>query len=390
MLVGQLELQPKLERPELRQLDQRISIRYRLRALNLEETKRYIEHRLFVAGSNGSVVFSDPAYDEIYDFTRGVPRLVNLLCERCLLGAFVDQQRKVDRELVRRCRASLAGDHEQPAAAARQAVPVAAEPPKPVPAVAVRPAPSPPVSRPLPPVARPLASAQRAPRRPKRWSRLLVPLVVVAGLACLWLGLELVRSGTKPPVHGRARAAQAAAPAASAPAPAPAVRLAWSLQLGAFQELEDGLEQQRLLAEQGLGPGLYIVPLHLVNLGGRWYRLFYGGFPSPQAARDELNRLVERGLIPAGSARAVETPLAFSLGEYPGPDSAGRKAQDYLERWRIPAYALPLEERDGHSLYRLYTGAFESREQASFLADRLQDAGLKTELVERLGRWNGN
>ena len=112
ILVGQLELKRKLEKPDLRQLNQRISIRYQIRPLSLEETKRYVEHRLFVAGSNSSVTFSDGAYSLIYDFSLGVPRLVNLICERCLLAAFVDQARRIEEDTVLRCRDSLEGNLE--------------------------------------------------------------------------------------------------------------------------------------------------------------------------------------------------------------------------------------------------------------------------------------
>ena len=115
VLVGQLELKRKLEQASLRQLNQRISVRYQLRPLSNEDTKRYIEHRLFVAGSNSSVVFSDRAHEAIFDYSSGVPRLINLICERCMLGAYVDQVKRIDPELVERCRISLesgAGDEE--------------------------------------------------------------------------------------------------------------------------------------------------------------------------------------------------------------------------------------------------------------------------------------
>ena len=184
--------------------------------------------------------------------------------------------------------------------------------------------------------------------------------------------------------------AQQTAPEQSASLPqpvSPAVRLAFSVQLGAFQNLDDGLEQMRLFSEQGLQKELYIVPLHMVQLGGRWYRLFYGGFPSRASARAELTGLVDRGIIKAGSARVVETSLAFNLGDFTDRRAAEEKRSQYMSRWRIPAYIFQLETRDETPVYRLYTGAFEEKEQSSFLADRIEEAGLSKMLVERLGCW---
>lgn len=99
VLVGQPELRDMLDQPALRQLSQRITSRSHLDPLNLEQTKSYVRHRLVVAGGSGSEI-SDPAVRRVYTLSGGVPRLVNLLCDRALLGAFGRSQKSVDVALV--------------------------------------------------------------------------------------------------------------------------------------------------------------------------------------------------------------------------------------------------------------------------------------------------
>ncbi len=99
VLVGQPELRDMLDQPALRQLSQRITSRSHLDPLNLEQTRSYVRHRLVVAGGSGSEI-SDHAVQRVYLRSGGVPRLVNLLCDRALLGAFGRGQRSVDVALV--------------------------------------------------------------------------------------------------------------------------------------------------------------------------------------------------------------------------------------------------------------------------------------------------
>jgi general secretion pathway protein A len=100
LLVGQIELQSLLRTPELRQLDQRISIRYELKPLTREETGGYIAHRIAVAGSSGTITFVPKAIDTIYRYSNGIPRLVNLVCDRALLGAYAARTARVTRDIV--------------------------------------------------------------------------------------------------------------------------------------------------------------------------------------------------------------------------------------------------------------------------------------------------
>ncbi|WP_420465267.1 AAA family ATPase [Panacagrimonas sp.] len=99
MLVGQPELSELLARPELRQLASRITARYHLTPLAEDETAEYIRHRLNVAGSQ-EMLFPPEAVAEVQRRTHGVPRLINVLCDRALLGAYAAQLRAVTPELV--------------------------------------------------------------------------------------------------------------------------------------------------------------------------------------------------------------------------------------------------------------------------------------------------
>src|SRR5271155_973611 len=95
VLVGQPELEQKLKQPQLRQLRQRLTLRAKTHALTLEETRAYIQQRLRIAGSNGQEIFTPDALVAIHRHSSGIPRVINLLCEHCLVSAFVDQQKVI-------------------------------------------------------------------------------------------------------------------------------------------------------------------------------------------------------------------------------------------------------------------------------------------------------
>ena len=114
VLFGQLELDEKLQSNELKQLNQRISIRHHLMPLSQTEMESYICQRLMVAGSQGGITFSKSAFNEIYKYSKGTPRLVNLLCDRALLGGFVDQNFYIDKGMIKKAKNSLLGKEEAP------------------------------------------------------------------------------------------------------------------------------------------------------------------------------------------------------------------------------------------------------------------------------------
>jgi general secretion pathway protein A len=114
ILLGQLELVKKLQSTELKQLNQRVAIRHRLLPLTRTETEGYIYQRLLVAGARGNVTFSDPALNEAYQFSKGIPRLINLLCDRALLAGFVEQTYHIKEEIIEKAKKSLLGTDENP------------------------------------------------------------------------------------------------------------------------------------------------------------------------------------------------------------------------------------------------------------------------------------
>jgi len=100
VLVGQTELDQRLKQPSLRQLRQRLTLRAKTHPLTADETKAYIQQRLRIAGCNGQTIFDPEALVSIHRYSAGIPRLVNLICEHCLVSAFVDQQKLVAPNIV--------------------------------------------------------------------------------------------------------------------------------------------------------------------------------------------------------------------------------------------------------------------------------------------------
>lgn len=111
ILVGQPELNDLLAKPALRQLSQRITARYHLRPLNEKETEAYIKHRLTIAGlPPGRQLFSQRVFRRIYHITHGIPRVINVLCDRLLLGAYSRDTTEVNTEICRQAAVEVLGE----------------------------------------------------------------------------------------------------------------------------------------------------------------------------------------------------------------------------------------------------------------------------------------
>jgi general secretion pathway protein A len=98
--MGQPELRDRLNHHGLRQLRQRITVRYHLRPLVRRELGHYIHHRLQVSGAKGPPYFSWPAVWRIFRYSKGIPRLVNAVCDKCLLAGYVQQSDRVTFSMV--------------------------------------------------------------------------------------------------------------------------------------------------------------------------------------------------------------------------------------------------------------------------------------------------
>jgi len=123
VLVGQPELREKLESKELRQLNQRIAVRYHLEPLRRPEVEQYIMHRISVASSaENCVEFTEEALENICSYTDGYPRLINILCDRILMAAFVEDKRMISATLVSKAIGDVEGhsrEREEPFAVKR-------------------------------------------------------------------------------------------------------------------------------------------------------------------------------------------------------------------------------------------------------------------------------
>jgi general secretion pathway protein A len=100
VIVGQPELEYRLKQPNMRQLRQRLTLRSKTHPFTLDETRVYILQRLRIAGASGAEIFDPEALIAIHRYANGIPRVINLLCEHCLVSAFVDQQHVIGPEVV--------------------------------------------------------------------------------------------------------------------------------------------------------------------------------------------------------------------------------------------------------------------------------------------------
>jgi len=114
VLVGQPELKAKLDSPQLAQLKQRIAVRYHVRPLEKDEIRQYIFHRLEVAGSTGDINFDDQAVERIFEYSGGIPRLINLACDKSLLAGFVGETKSIGRGVVEKSICELEGKITEP------------------------------------------------------------------------------------------------------------------------------------------------------------------------------------------------------------------------------------------------------------------------------------
>jgi len=110
ILFGQPELRGRLNNPRLRQLRQRITVRYHLPPLQRHEVVQYVQHRLHVSGGNGTPYFTRPALWRVHHYSQGIPRLVNAVCDKALLAGFVQQSERIDFRMVGQAVRELEGN----------------------------------------------------------------------------------------------------------------------------------------------------------------------------------------------------------------------------------------------------------------------------------------
>ena len=272
ILVGQLNLGTLLRSPELRQLDQRISIRYQLEPLDRETVGAYVAHRLTIAGGSAAVTFAPSALDLLHRLSGGIPRLINLICDRALLAAFSVRENRITHDMVAHAAESLD------------------------------------VRRSSPPVSSARQGASLAGA---------VAVALVGSAFAVGSTAYLYQRFADPTVQAAAGAPSAAAalgwPAATAnlsrrlPSDAPLTIL-----VGTYPASSASVERDIQALTERLETSGYEVYYADMNLGpkGRWRRVLAGAYTDPQVAQREADRV--NLVVPGAEAHVIEAQLLRS------------------------------------------------------------------------------
>jgi general secretion pathway protein A len=285
ILVGQLNLVPLLRSPEMRQLDQRVSIRYQLDPLDEEGVASYVAHRLTVAGSSGAVHFSRKAVEKIHRLSGGIPRLINLICDRALLAGFAERTSRISPAMVTAAAEGL--DVQQP------------------------------------PRAQPSA----------RWNWVVSRAQFLAGAAVVLLACALA-VGVSAFMYERyatkTMRAEAHAPAAGDAAAAAATPIAerllpsntpFTILVGAYpldnpQSAADIRSTTEWLEAAGMR--VYYAPIESAS-GGRWQRILAGAYADDTSARADAGKL--KAAVPAIDPQVVAANTSGGPGSVPAREA---------------------------------------------------------------------
>ena len=274
ILVGQLNLLPLLKSPEMRQLDQRVSIRYQLDPLDKAGVASYIVHRLAVAGGSGAVQFAAKAAEKVHRLSGGIPRLINLICDRALLAGFAARANRISAEMVGEAAESL--EVQQSA-------------------------------------------------KPSRWAWLAQRAQLVAGAAVVLLACATTVGVSAFLYERYARPAAVVTPA-SPPPPATTTQVvdrtlpstaAYTILVGAYP-LDDPQSAADIRSATGwleaAGLHVYYAPIDSAS-GGRWQRVLAGAYIDDTAARADVDRL--KAAVPSTEAQVVAAHAAGGPGAAP-------------------------------------------------------------------------
>ena len=251
ILIGQPELRELLDKPELRQLAQRITGRYHLNPLSAEESAAYVKHRMRVAGATAEA-FTPAALREVHRLASGVPRVINVICDRALLGAFTKEDHRVGGALVRQAASEVYG-------------------------------------RPIP-----------AP-----WLKWGTAAAVAAAVALVAVGLVSLWSARKPAAETTQASAPAATPSAEAAAPPPVQAAAATVPVPAPEVSLD-----ELLARHANDTTTEAALAKLFSLWGVTYDAAKGR-GCDQAARQDLECLFQKGSW--AQLRTLNRPAILTL-----------------------------------------------------------------------------
>ena len=295
IMVGQLNLVPLLRAPEMRQLDQRVSIRYQLDPLDREGVASYIAHRLTIAGGTGAVRFSTKAVELIHRLSGGIPRLINLICDRALLAGFAERSNRISNEMVSEAAESL--DVQQPV----------------------------------------------SPSRKLNWNWFARRAQLVTGTAVVLLACAMAVGVTAFLYERYAGVARVDAPPVAAtvtPTATAAVdrtlpsNTAFTILVGAYS-LEDPQSAADIRSTtdwlEASGMRVYYAPIDSAS-GGRWQRVLAGAYSDDTAARADADRL--KLAAPSIDAQVVAAAADGGPGAAPAPPPAmtGARQPDIVLR----------------------------------------------------------
>jgi general secretion pathway protein A len=283
ILVGQLNLQALLRSPELRQLDQRVSIRYELKPLDRESVAAYVAHRLAIAGGGeASVTFTARSLGQVHRWSGGIPRLINLICDRALLAAFSVRSNCVTPEMV-----AHAAENLDVPAPTEEAVGL--------------------FDRKAPLVAAALVV-------------LFSSTFAVGASAYVYRRFAMSeppisRSTARlmPDASAAALPSAAAVPAASAPDRELPAEAAFTILVGSFPVDAESTGSNVVATTRWLEASGFRVFYARVHLGshGRWQRVLAGAYRDSQTARRDLERI--RAAAPQSDAHLVSAGFAIGL-----------------------------------------------------------------------------
>jgi type II secretory pathway predicted ATPase ExeA len=279
ILVGQLNLQTLLRSPELRQLDQRVSIRYELKPLDAETTAAYVAHRLTIAGGGQSVTFAPKALREVHRRSDGIPRLINLICDRALLTAYSIRASRITREMVAHAATSL--DVPDPE------------------------------------------------RRAIRWLKPRASLVAAAALVLLASALAVAATAF---VYQRFDA-QVLAAAARMPKPIPPPAnhhlppdAVFTILVSSYPVADPATPADVAALTEWLESSGFMVFHADVDLGsrGRWQRVLAGAYTDPESGRRDAGRV--KSVVPQSEARVVTAAYATGAAATTAADAGAPPA----------------------------------------------------------------
>jgi general secretion pathway protein A len=313
MLIGQPELRTMLAQPELEQVAQRVIARYHLDALSEAETRRYIRHRLTVAGARGANPFSRDAMVRIHALARGIPRRINLIADRALLGAYASGRNEVDTAVVDKAAAEVL---DLPA---------------------MTPAP---------------------PRRRMALAGVLGAAGGAALLAASWWAMEVARRGpdASPPAAAAAAASAAAsAPPAAAAASMPSPAASAPVALADPRALLAALPRQERAAWAEIAAGWKINPegddpctaalreqVHCFRGNGNAALLRQLGRPAILSLRDDSGRAAYAPLV-GWAGETVTLRIGGAAQTLPWPLLERQWRGEFATFWRVPpGYEPPL------------------------------------------------